>query len=114
MTDEQTKLYEQWFSERPPHVQEMIKKYPPGKYVVRQGAPYAISCPGTIVEIVSYGEDGEVGVTIKPENKLPEAIEHEKRLALQHGTPPEKLKKLQESGVMVRIDPKYLTLILKL
>jgi hypothetical protein len=77
--------FQQWLMTRPISVQRLAKKYPPGKYRIKTGAPYGISCPGTIVELHSYTEHGEVGVIVRAVEKLPHALVHERTLQEQHG-----------------------------
>ena len=99
----------EWIKSRPESVQEIISKYPPGEYLIKEGAPYGVSCPGTKVILHSYGEDRTIGVIVPAENKLPAALEHERKLAIQHN----KLSKLAEfhaSNVKVFVDPQYLEL----
>ena len=99
-----------WVNSRPQQVRELIKAYPPGTYIMKEWAPYAISCPGTKVFIISWGEDGKVGAVVTPENKLPSAIEHEMLKCIEHGTL-ENYEKIKNSPVKVRIDPKYMELL---
>lgn len=104
MTEEEE--YKKWFDSRPKVVQDLILKYPAEKqYRIKEGAPYELSCPGTIVYIVGYRETGEVSVAVLAENKLPKALEHEKYLCQIHGKNFEEVKNL---NVKVVIDPKWL------
>lgn len=107
MTDEERKKeYEKWFNERPKVIQDLILQYPfEKKYKIREGAPYAISCPGTKVSIASYVENGNINVIVMAEDKLPEAIAHEKKLCEEHGTDFEFATK---QNVKVEINPLYL------
>jgi hypothetical protein len=81
-------------------VQRLARQYPPGWYRIKEGAPYGISYPGTIVKLYSYVESGDVGVIVFTQRKRPEAIEHERMLAKMHGTPP-----VHGKDILVRIDP---------
>lgn len=49
--------FEKWVSERPPVVQEMIRKYPPDRL-------YWLSPPGQRVTLTSYNENGKVTVEV--------------------------------------------------
>lgn len=90
-------------------VKELAKKYPYYyRYKIKPGAPYGVSCPGTEVEFYSYNRGGLMCVIVLPENRLPTANEHEKKIAFQHGLSHEKLKKIQSNPVMVQIDPIFL------
>lgn len=92
MTPEEKKEWYDWFNSRPKEIQELVKKYPPGTYKIKPGAPYAISCPGTIVQLYAYiensedGEENEVSVIIFPSELLVEAKKHIKYLCQKHGT----------------------------
>jgi hypothetical protein len=100
-----------WVTTRPKNVQDLIAKYPPGQYMIKPDAPYGVSCPGTMVTLYSYGNDGMIGVVVKPEDKLPEALEFERELLEKHGRL-HKLKEIQGSAIQVSIDPQYMELIL--
>lgn len=78
-------VFEAWFLTRPPKVQALIRQYPDEQYRIKAGAPYGISCPGTIVAIESYNEAGGGRVSIEPENLLPEALRHIHELCYQLG-----------------------------
>lgn len=103
--------FKMWLEERPQAIKDLVAKYPPGDYTVKADSPYSITAPGSTVNIISYLEDGKVGVQIKAENKTPEAIEHEKALASQHGRSEEELQKMHETDVMAHVDPQWLELI---
>src|SRR4051812_37418105 len=51
---EEATSFEEWLSTRPKSVQDLARKYPPGWYRIKKEAPYAISCPGTLVQAYSY------------------------------------------------------------
>lgn len=96
--------FQQWLATRPASVQRLAKKYPPGKYRIKPGAPYGISCPGTIVELYSYTEHGEIGVIVRAADKLPQALVHERTLQERHGndTPH------HDKDFLVHIDPAWM------
>lgn len=96
--------FQQWLKSRPISIQRLAKKYPPGKYRIKIGAPYGVSCPGTVVEIHSYTEHGEVGVIVRAAEKLPQALAHERALQEQHGND----SPHHEKDVLVHIDPTWM------
>lgn len=53
-TPEQIAALEEWLIDRPPIVRELAYKYPPGT---------RFECGDEILWLVSYGEDGSVGVS---------------------------------------------------
>jgi len=107
MTPEEQKLFDQWLLERPEVIQKLAAKYPPADYRMKEGAPYGISCPGTKVSLVSYRENGEVSVAVMAEDKLPTGLEHEKKLAAQHGKT-HMIEQIHAQNVQVYIDPIWL------
>lgn len=102
--------WKEWVSSRPESVQNLISKYPPGEYLILHGAPYGISTPGTKVTLHSYGEDGTIGVVVRAEDKSPEALEHERMLAIQYNKL-DQLEEFHKSDVKVMIDPQWMELI---
>ncbi len=74
-----------WFYQRPVEIQRMILLYPyDQKYRMKEDAPYGITSPGTIVEILSYFGRGEVRVLVRPENLTSQSKEHIALLCNQH------------------------------
>jgi hypothetical protein len=65
-----------WYNSRPPLIRELISQYPFGNYKIKSGAPYAIACPGTEVEILCYERNGNITVLIPIGNLKPSAITH--------------------------------------
>lgn len=100
-----TKEFKEWLETRPESIKKLANKYPPGDYIIKEGAPYAISCQGTTVSLYSYLESGYVTVVVLAENKLPKAIEHENELCEQYGKNKEQV---HASNVKVQIDPVWL------
>ena len=114
MNSERRKEIEKWFETRPPLIQELGKKFPPwGKYIMKEGAPYGVSCPGTHVIVDGYTEDGELIIIVPAENKLPEAIAHEARLCDMHGRTEEEKKYIHNSNVQLRVHPDWVEKIEK-
>ena len=105
------KQFAEWLATRPPAIQDMVSLYPPGEYKIKEDAPYGVSTPGTTVNLVSYSEDGTVGVVVMAENKTDEAIEHEKQLGAQHGRTPQEIEELHKTNIKVMVEPKWLELI---
>lgn len=54
MTADQSTALEEWLEGRPEIIKTLARKYPPGTRV---------DCRGTIMWVISYGEDGSLGVT---------------------------------------------------
>lgn len=46
------KEFENWLSTKSAIIQELGKNYPPGEYIIKEGAPYGISCEGTKVTLL--------------------------------------------------------------
>lgn len=111
MTPEKQKEWEDWLETRPESVQRLARKYPPGKYRIKPGAPYGVSCPGTTVYIHGYTEDGEVIVLILAIDKLPEAIDHEIIVGKSHGRTDQELEEIHAMDIKTYIDPKWIELI---
>jgi len=105
MNKEQKESFDKWLKTRPQSVQDLAAKYPPGIYKMKAGAPYGISCEGTLVHLISYIENGEIGVAVMAADKLPMAIEHEKVLCKKHGKDPETIHK---QNVSVQVDPQWM------
>lgn len=79
------KEFASWIKTKPKQIQKLAAKYPPKRYKIKNGAPYGVSCGGSIVELDSYFENGNVGVIVLAEFRTLESIFHEKLLSLQHG-----------------------------
>lgn len=54
--------FEIWLSQRPQVIKDLAKKYPPGEYVIKSGAPYVVTHGGARVVLYSYFENGTIGV----------------------------------------------------
>lgn len=103
---ESSNEFEDWLKTRPAIIQELGRNYPPGEYIIKDGAPYGVSCPGTKVHLNAYCEDGTISVIVKAEDKLPQALEHEARLCIKHGN--NNAAEIQASNIQVYVDPKWL------
>lgn len=99
------KEFEEWLSTRPKVIQDLARKYPLGEYVIKAGAPYGISCPGTKVQMFSYHENGTVSVIVLARDKTPQGISHEKYLSDKFG---KNIDESIEADVKVNIDPKWM------
>lgn len=97
-----------WLSTRPVVIRKLAKKYPPGEYMIKSGAPYGISCTGTKVCLYSYHENGNVSVVVMAENKTKEALLHEKMLCEKYN---KNEKKIHLQNVQVEIDPVWMELV---
>lgn len=103
--------FKDWLATKPESIQKLATKYPPGEYMVKPGAPYGVSCEGTVVSLFSYCEDGTVSVVVLAKNKLPKAIEHEKELGRQYNKTDAEMEFIHKNNVQVIIDPEWLFLI---
>ena len=98
-----TSEFKDWYKSRPKKIQEMIKAYPPGKYMVKKDAPYTITSPGCLVELASWNESGQVlAVVTKPTNQ---ANDEALLKSIEFGNGPKKAQ-----GIACYIDPKWLEL----
>jgi len=97
--------FEEWLSTRPKVIQELGAKYPPGEYKIAEGAPYGLTCPGTIVSIMSYNENGQIQVMVQPENILPAAIEHSNSILHPQGRDH---SEFTDRAIGAYVDPQYL------
>lgn len=97
--------FEAWLASRPQIIQDLGKKYPPGEYQMSENAPYGITCPGTIVYLNGYSENGDVIVVLKPDNMRPEGIEHSNRLMHPQGRDHSEIAK---KAISAHVDPQYL------
>ncbi len=98
--------FETWLLTRPPIIQELGRECPPDtEYIMSDDAPYAITCPGTVVSIFSYCEDGTIKVVVDNKDLRPEAIEHIKGILHPQGRSYEEVKGVSPSAY---VDPQYL------
>ena len=88
----------------PKSVQELHSKYPAGKYRIKEGAPYGVSTAGTIVDLYSYTESGNVGVIVRAREKKPDALIHERMLQEEHGGK----DPMHDKDILVHIDPVWM------
>lgn len=97
--------YEVWYMNLPPLIKELAEIYPYGIYKIKDGAPYKLTCPGSIVGLISFSADGRAQVGLLAKDKLPACIEHEKFLCKKYN------KNFEEStkqNITTFIDPQYL------
>lgn len=97
-----------WLKDKPEIIKELAHKFPPGEYRIKENAPYGISCEGTKVFLHSYTEEGEIGVVVMAENKLPAAIKHEIKLGKEFNKTPEEMIEIHKGNVLVYIEPQWL------
>lgn len=100
--------FKRWLATRPAIIQEMAAAYPPGRYRMTPDAPYAISCPGTLVTLIGYTEVGKVIVVVDAEDLRPEAIEHQKKLLNRRGGD---YSEVDGKPSQVYVDPNYIELV---
>lgn len=97
--------FDEWFAGRPKEIQVMIVSHPPWqRYRVKAGAPYAITGPGSIGQIISYFEDGTV--RFETEAPQPQVMAGDHVLTARgewHPLPPE--------GIHAALDPKWLEVV---
>lgn len=96
---------EEWLSTRPRIIQDLARKYPPGEYKISEDAPYGITCPGTIVYLVAYYENGLIRVAVEPHNMLPQGIEHSNSILHPQGRDH---SEFIDKAISVHVEPKYL------
>jgi len=99
------KEFEEWLLTRPPIIQQMGRKWPPGQYRIAEGAPYALTCPGTIVDLMAYNEDGTIRVVVLPENIRQEAKEHSNALLRPQGRD---FSEMEGKPISAYVDPQFL------
>lgn len=102
--------FEKWMQNKPPIIRQLVAAYPPGRYRMKENAPYAISCPGTLVTLAGYRETGEVIVIVDADDLLPEAIAHQKMLLNRRGGDYSEVAGRPQT---VYVDPIYLELMKK-
>lgn len=105
-----TPRFKEWYDTRPKKVQLLARRFPFERYRIKKGAPYGISCGGTLVDLVALRESGQVTIIVRAKDKLPAAIEHENMLFMkyQHLHPGKKPKDFFDKDVKVVIDAKWL------
>lgn len=99
------KELQEWYDSKPQIIKDLYDRYPPGHYVIKAGAPYAISCPGTQVTVIGWSENGTIIIMLLAENKMKSALEHERKLCAQHGTDADKAN---SSNLKINIAPEWL------
>lgn len=63
--DEQAGLIREWLTSRPQFIRDLYAKFNPKSfYRVKEDAPYKFTCPGCIVAIQSFFDDGGVRVQV--------------------------------------------------
>jgi hypothetical protein len=99
-----------WFEQQSPELKALIREIPYTTYKVREGAPYKISCPGTVVILHGFTDDLKPIVVVTAANKLPEALEHEKELFEKHKEiyPGKTVEDFHKQSVRVAVDKQWL------
>jgi hypothetical protein len=103
--------FDEWLATRPDSIKELAKKYPPGEYKIKEDAPINVTIPGSTVLLISYLEQGQIGVMIKAENKSEEALEHEAMLCERYKKSKEEAEQLHKNDVTVNVNPEWLELV---
>lgn len=107
---------EAWFNTRPKSIQDLIRKLPYETFIIKDGAPYGISCPGQKVHLYSYVERPEVPnkplikVIVLASEKIQAAKDHEVYLYKKHNIESrgETIEQIHEKDVIVEVDPVWL------
>lgn len=95
-----------FYHSRPEKIKQMIQMYPYEFYTISKYAPYGISGPGTIVELIAYQEiSGEIAVVIHPQHLTEGDKEHIKELCQIHHQNYEFMISVPHKVV---VEPKYL------
>jgi hypothetical protein len=94
-----------WFNCQPEVIQNLAKQCPFDTYKIKAGAPYGVTCEGSIVHLLSFTESGEVGIVLLARDKLPAAIQHEQKMCALHGTDYSKVK---NENIRAYVDPVWL------
>jgi hypothetical protein len=103
--------FEEWLATRPESVQKLARQYPPGEYKIKDDAPVKITIPGKTVLLISYLEEGQLGVMIKGEDKSDDALEHEAMLCERYKKSKEEVAKIHKQNVTVNVDPEWIELV---
>jgi len=103
--------FEEWLATRPQEVQELAKAYPPGEYRIKEDAPVKVTKPGKTVLLISYLEQGQIGVMIKGEDKSDDALEHETMLCERYKKSKEEVEQIHKQDVTVNVDPEWIELV---
>jgi hypothetical protein len=103
--------FEAWLATKPESIQELAKAYPPGEYKVKDDAPVKITIPGKTVLLISYLEEGQLGVMVKGADKSDDALEHETMLCERYKKSKEEVNKIHKQDVTVNVDPEWIELV---
>lgn len=103
--------FEKWLAERPESIQKLAKKFPPGEYKIKEDAPYTVTAPGCTVTLMSYLENGTVGIMIKAKDKSKDALDHEAMLCEKYKKSKQETEAIHKKDVSAVIDPKWLELV---
>ena len=103
--------FEAWLATKPESVQELARQYPPGEYKIKEDAPVKITTPGSTVLLISYLEEGQLGVMVKGEDKSDDALEHETMLCERYKKSKEEVEKIHKQDVTVNVDPEWIELV---
>ncbi|TSE11309.1 hypothetical protein [Aquimarina algiphila] len=102
-------VLKEWYDSRPKIIQQLYEKCPFGEYIISNDAPYALTCPGTTVEVIGYRITGEIIVKLLRENMLPEALKHEAELIEKYQTPKENIETIiTADGMKTVVEPEHL------
>lgn len=108
MSEQDIKEFWKWFHSRPLEIQAMIKAYPPARHIVKQGAPYGVTCEGSFVTPYAYMPNGHIQVILEAKDKLPRALEHEYQLGKKFGKSEKKIREMQTRDVVTPVHPMWI------
>lgn len=101
--------FKEWYESRPPAIQELARNYPFDTYIMKEGAPYGLSCHGQIVHLHCYTETPSIKVVVMGVEKIQAAKQHEVDLYIEHNVKQRmSLQEIHNSNVVVEVDPIWL------
>lgn len=99
------KLFAEMYNSRPEQLKAIIRQYPFDTYRVKEDAPYALTPPGTIVQVRTYATDNQIRVLVYAKDLLPTALEYIKSVCNNTGVD---FEKKRTENVTSFIEPKWL------
>lgn len=103
--------FKEWFNSRPDVIKNLIKSFPPARYQIKFGAPYSISCSGSVVTVIGYKESGDVVISLKAEDKLPRTIENQIIFCKRQNKTPEEIQHILKQDLTMTINPMWLQIL---
>lgn len=103
--------FDPWIKEQPKNIQKLATKYPPGTYTIKSGDLVEMIKPGGTVLLMSWLENGTVGITISAKNKSEKALENETKLCKHYKKTESETKEILNADVSLHINPNDLVLV---